>query len=227
MTNSSPRLPLFSRIRQWFVKTPDRALDQAYEAALRIRQLEDSYFEGNPITPDGGYSPSAYRLLEKDLKKYLSIVRRRMAEFRASSTTLPVADAPQLSIPLPDDIPLNEINGPAVLLRKLQLVDDVLDSYPSAAGLTLNRTKRQAGRQAERQAGQPSVKAASSSLAAQSNGKASLALPSEDNPNQALSTRSSVLPRSILRTVDRIKQDLDPDAKVANHIYFRDRKSVV
>ena len=35
----------------------------------------------------------------------------------------------------------------------------------------------------------------------------------EDNPADALSDRVSVLPRSILRTVDRIRQDLDPKAE--------------
>ena len=37
----------------------------------------------------------------------------------------------------------------------------------------------------------------------------------EDNPADALSDRVSVLPRSILRTVDRIRQDLDPKAEAA------------
>ncbi|MEO1386874.1 MAG: proton extrusion protein PcxA [Cyanobacteria bacterium J06634_6] len=216
MTNSSPRFTLFSRIRQWFVRTPNRALDQAYEAALKIRQLEDSYFEGNPISSESGYSPSAYQLLEKDLKKYLSIVRRRMAEFRASNSTLPVADAPQLSVPLPDDVPLNEINGPAILLRKLQLIDDVLSSYPSSR-LKFNAP----GRQSRRQSAQ-----ASNAIAAQSAGNSlALSTSSEDTSNEALSRSSSVLPRSILRTVDRIKQDLDPDAEVDVVRNFRSSKT--
>ena len=70
MTNSSQRLNLFSQLRQWFTKTPDRALDQAYEAALKIRQLEDNHFDGNPVSNrSGNYSRSSYQLLQKDLKK--------------------------------------------------------------------------------------------------------------------------------------------------------------
>ncbi|MGC1218543.1 MAG: proton extrusion protein PcxA [Phormidesmis sp.] len=215
MTNSSQRLGPFSRIRQWFAKMPERALDQAYEAALKIRQLEDSYFEGNPITESGGYSPSAYRLLQKDLKKYLSVIRRRMAEFRASSNTLPMSDSPQLSTPLPDDVPLNQLNGPAIFLRKLQLVDDVLASYQQVSTLALKQP-----RQAQ-------------SIGSQINGRSALSvneesrsLPSgDDTPNQALSSRSSFLPRSILRTVDRIKQDLDPDAEVEVVRNFRSSKT--
>ena len=194
------------------MKTPDRALDQAYEAALKIRKLEDSYFEGKPISPDSGYSPSAYRLLEKDLKKCLSIIRRRMSEFKASNSTLLAADTPQLSVPLPDDVPLNEINGPAIFLRKLQLIDDVLASYPSS-GLRLTADKRQ------------SVNSPSTALRPQSmDGVPALPVPDE-TPNEALSRSSSVLPRSILRTVDRIKQDLDPDAEVDVVRNFRSSKT--
>lgn len=106
MTNSPQRLGLFDRIRQWLSATPERALDQAYEAALRIRQIEDTYFDGNPISENyGAYSRTSYRLLQKDRKKYLAIIRRRMAEFRTSNTALQVANADQINTPLPDDAP--------------------------------------------------------------------------------------------------------------------------
>lgn len=211
MTNSSQRLGLFGRLRQWFSQMPDRALDQAYEAALKIRQLEDSYFDGNTISEaNGRYSRSAYRLLQKDLKKYLAIIKRRMVEFRASRNTLPVADSPQLSDPLPDDVPLDQINGPAIFLRKLQLIDDILERYaqPSDAAPTQL---------------QPS---SSNALAALSPTERPPSALTDDNAtNQALSSRSSVLPRSILRTVDRIKQDLDPDAEVEVVRSFRNSKT--
>ena len=211
MTNSSQRLGLFGRLRQWFSQMPDRALDQAYEAALKIRQLEDSYFDGNTISEaNGRYSRSAYRLLQKDLKKYLAIINRRMVEFRASRNTLPVADSPQLSDPLPDDVPLDQINGPAIFLRKLQLIDDILERYaqPSDAASTQL---------------QPS---SSNALAALSPTERPPSALTDDNAtNQALSSRSSVLPRSILRTVDRIKQDLDPDAEVEVVRSFRNSKT--
>lgn len=220
MTNSSQRPGLFSKIRQWFDQTPDRALDQAYEAALKIRQLEDNYFEGETITPSSGYSPSAYQLLAKDLKKYLSIINRRMAEFRASSNTLPTPDAPQLSSPLPDDVPLNQINGPAVFLRKLQLIDDILSRYPQKSVLPLKSATGSVSRS-------PNNSTPNSSTSALSINDPSAARSSspEDTPNQALSSRSSVLPRSILRTVDRIKQDLDPDAEVDVVRNFRSSKT--
>jgi hypothetical protein len=210
MTNSSQRLGLFSQFRQWFSKTPDRALDQAYEAALKIRQIEDNHFNGNPICErNGDYSRSAYRLLQKDLKRYLTLTRRRMAEFRASSSVLQISSLAESTAPLPDDVPLDQINGPAIFFKKLTLIDEVLERYRSPSLFD------------------PAVFAVNQ---LQTRPPASLStLQSEvstiDTPNEALTSRSSVLPRSILRTVDRIKQDLDPDAEVEVVRNFRNSKT--
>ncbi len=206
MTNSSQRFWLFGSLWQWFAKTPARALDQAYEAALKIRQIETNHFGGNPISENyGDYSRSSYRLLQRDLKKYLSIVKRRMAEFRASSSVFQVPSVGQLTTPLIDDVPLDQINGPAVFFSKLKLVDETLERYQPPSVFALSQLQ---------------TRSAKSLPAIQSD----TAQP-EDNPNEALSSRNSVLPRSILRTVDRIKQDLDPDAEVEVVRNFRSSKA--
>ncbi|MGB3294082.1 MAG: proton extrusion protein PcxA [Phormidesmis sp.] len=219
MTNSSQRLGLFSKLRQWFSKTPDRALDQAYEAALRIRQLEDNHFDGNPISESyGSYSRSSYRLLQKDLKKYLSIIKRRMAEFRASSSVYQVSSMSSLTGPLtdrlPEDLPLDQINGPAVFFSKLRLIDEILERYgkPSVFALNQIQTRSPGSLPGQSNSAPPVIPPGSRN-------------PNETNSNEALSSGSSVLPRSILRTVDRIKQDLDPDAEVEVVRNFRSSKT--
>lgn len=37
---------------QWFLETPERALEQAYKAALLIKAIEDKHFDGNKISAD-------------------------------------------------------------------------------------------------------------------------------------------------------------------------------
>ncbi|MEO1621368.1 MAG: proton extrusion protein PcxA [Cyanobacteria bacterium J06632_3] len=214
MTNFSQRTGLFGRLRQWFSSTPERALDQAYEAALKIRQIEDNYFDGNPISEDyGSYSRSSYRLLQKDRKKNLAIIRRRMAEFKASSSTVQLSSADQINAPLPADAPLDQLNGPAIFFSKLQLIDDILERYRQPPPSALNQLSASTGN------------TQTSALSALPTSNASEDLSDIDNPNEALSSRSSVLPRSILRTVDRIKQDLDPDAELEVVRNFRSSKT--
>lgn len=212
MTNSPQRLGLFGKIRQWFSRTPERALDQAYEAALKIRQIEDNHFDGNPISESyGQYSRSSYRLFQKDLKKYLSIINRRMAEFRTSSSMYPVSEMGDRTAPLPEDVPLDQINGPAIFFSKLQLVDDTLERYQRSSALATFGNALSPG-------SSPSSLTASSSELPPDNAN-------DDSSNEALTSRSGVLPRSILRTVDRIKKDLDPDAEVEVVRSFRNSKT--
>ena len=184
MTNSPQRFGLFDRVRQWFSKTPERALDQAYEAALKICQIEDNYFDGNPIDANyGSYSRSAQRLLNKDRRKYLSIIKRRMAEFKASSNALPVARlGGQIDTPLPADAPLDQLNGSAIFFSKLQLIDAVLDRYRLASAFSFNPSNQLRTDQSGALSALPPSNASD--------------IPGEDNANQALSSRSSVLPRS-------------------------------
>ncbi|EDX83633.1 CemA protein [Synechococcus sp. PCC 7335] len=223
MTNSSQQLGIVGRLRQWFFGTPDRSLDQAYEAALKIRQIEENYFGGNPITPENGiYSASSYRILQKDRRRYLSIVRRRMAEFRTSSDALQLSSISRRAVSLPDDLPLDQINGPAVFFKKLQLIDEVLERYEQASVLSLTQLQATAASPLSPRSSQRGSDQLSSGL---SNQKKGSSVSTDETQNEALSRSSSVLPRSILRTVDRIKQDLDPDAEVEVVRNFRSSKA--
>lgn len=212
MTNSYQGFRTFERLKQWLFKPPQQSLDEAYEAALKIRQLENTHFNGNPVTDNyGDLSRSSYQLLKRDLTKYLRIIDRRMTALKADGSIFENTQFSQRRTPLPEDVPLNQIDGPAIFLKKLQFIDEIIDRYSSSSAVTsstLAATKLKT---------MPSVGA--SPLYSQEISR------KEDNPNEALSSRSSVLPRSILRTVDRIKQDLDPDAEVEVVRNFRSSKA--
>jgi hypothetical protein len=61
---------------QWFSDTPERALDQAYKAALMIKAIEDEHFNGKKISANSSdYTDSVISYFEADLKKYLKIVK--------------------------------------------------------------------------------------------------------------------------------------------------------
>jgi hypothetical protein len=194
---------VFRNVRQWFTQTPERALEQAYEAALNIKKIEDDYFDGNPINPDyGGYGESAYAYFQSEVEKSITLIKRQMSVFRASSTLFSLADS-QSSQTAPgdgEDDTLDLIDKPAIIFKKLRFIDSILDRYTIL----------------------PPLSASSTSNIIESNVIANtLAKPqtasstnASDDKRAGLADRSSVLPRSILRTVDRVKQDLDPKAEV-------------
>ena len=72
-------------VNQWFSKTPERSLEQAYQAALKIKSIEDEYFKGNKIATDSAsYSDYLLSFVRIDFEKELSVAKFKLAEFKAS-----------------------------------------------------------------------------------------------------------------------------------------------
>lgn len=226
-------------IYQWYLRTPERALDKAYSAAQKIRELEVKYFEGNAID----LQAAQYRSLEKKefnklLKKNLNIIQERLTEFNASRAMLEFLNQPTTSA-----IQVNSADGEQYqyypdaqsqfneILAKLKFVDEVINKYkrpsvsiapsPSASALT-------GGQISPGNAGQNS--GSPSQLRSAFEGTRS---PQERPKNTPYNRRkddkmleqSSILPRSILRTLDRVKQELDPKAEEEFVEKFRSRQN--
>lgn len=236
------QLPGFLRnAQQWFMGTPERALDQAYEAAQMIVAIEREYFDGNPISPRyGNYGDSAMTYFQGELKKYLNLIRVRMGEFRLSSSVMRVSDPRIMEVQLPpanaEDLEISVIDKPALFFRKLRFVDDVLARYaqldaPNERVITLSDAPNGNLEQAP---ATRVLRARSDTARASQNGTEPLVPTNRASKNgdvqddarkDALSDRVSVLPRSILRTVDRIRQDLDPKAEQQVVKNFRSSKA--
>jgi hypothetical protein len=217
--------PFLRKAQQWFLKTPERALDQAYEAAKMIEAIENEHFDGNPISPSyGNYGKSSMTYFLGELQKYLNLINVRMTEFRASSAVVRVSDPKIMEIQV-DDRPdqnytLNVIDKPAIFFRKLQFVDEVRNRYKPVEApppSTVVMVKDPATARPRSALPPPPLLNGQERNGAPPSAIAPLAQSQEIDENgqrsTGLSDRASVLPRSILRTVDRIRQDLDPNAE--------------
>jgi hypothetical protein len=225
----------FRSAQRWLLRTPDRALNQAYEAAQMIVAIEREYFGGNPIASRyGSYGDSAMEYFQSELQKYLNLIRVRMAEFRASRSIVRVTDSRVMEVQVPttdtDELAVNVIDQQALFFRKLRLIDAVqaryanLDTPPERVITVTNgandglpppsttpvlRSRADQARARNSQAGALAVDPANV----------------DGNRTEGLSERVNVLPRSILRTVDRIRMDLDPNAEQEVVKEFRASKS--
>ncbi len=237
--------PIFSTLRgafrsasQWFQGTPERALDDAYEAAMRIKVIEDNYFGGGRITADyGTYGSSTHAYFQSELRKHLNTARTRLAVFQTSNTVLRATPRSvtevALESPTDETYNVNIIDKPALIFRKLTAIDEVLARYGASSrspssGLVVvpgattpdSNTNRKTGNalrggKAERPNTQQSI--------------------SKFRPDDAMdgiesfADRTGVLPRSILRTAERIKRDLDPSSEqevMDNYRMSRARTSI-
>jgi hypothetical protein len=209
--------------QQWFFRTPERALNQAYEAAQMIEAIEREYFGGNPISSRyGSYGESAMTYFQGELKKYLNLIKVRMAEFRASRTVIRVSDSRIMEVDLPasaaDELAINVVDRQAVFFRKLRFIDQVLARYNTleAPGQRVITLTENANGNLQAAQANPVLRAKADQARGGGNGAIATSTAAADptgNRAEALSDRVNVLPRSILRTVDRIRQDLDPNAE--------------
>ena len=226
---------LFRTANRWFSDTPERALDQAYKAALMIKAIEDEHFNGKKISAESAdYGDSVISYFESELKKYLNIVKFRLAEFRGSRSIFSNSEQKMLNTNRTEVInnssqyypsELNEKQS--IIFEKLNFIDDIVGKYrekrtpiPSASLIPISQTKI--------------------NQVIQSN---SNQLVTDQTPNQpkslqkemvtqrgvvtnveTVSDKTGVLPRSILRTFNRIQSELDPKAEEEVVKNFRNSK---
>ena len=215
-----------NRAERWYLETPDRALDHAYDAALKIKAIEDEHFDSKKIAPESTkISPNVFAFFEADLNKYLKIVRLGLSEFKLSRSTL------NLTNPALSDRPLKTIEAPefsssrlvstardkpAIMIEKLRFIDDVLTRYHTENLLTLSSTALvpiQDNTNGAVRVDTDQIDAVSYS-------------PSPDRAAdfETVSDKTGLLPRSILGTLNRLKRDLDPKSEQEVVQTFRSSK---
>jgi hypothetical protein len=208
--------------RQWYRETPERALEQAYEAALAIKAIEDEHFGSQPIgdrTADYGQSTLSY--FKSDLQKYLKVIQTRMVEFNASRSFL---ELPQRVTAQPKGVlgdrhqqglSIDAKDRASLILEKLEFIDAVIARYinrkltaivPIDRGTTVTINSKTGSPQPSPNNGSPNSNR------------------SEADGVDTYIDEVSLLPRSLLGTLNRITKELDPSAEKEVVKNFRNSK---
>jgi CemA family len=218
--------PLYN-LHRWYCKTPERALDAAYLAAQQIEQIEQRYFDGQPIPMRSAqYTSLELGQFRAEVDRLLNNIRGRLAEFNASRSTLNFLNERSLpAIPLeasdasgyeysPDDRYTPDYDF-AEILDRLRFIDAVLKRYRDL-DRPITITTNSISTTAFASLDSPNEIRASESFNRRPDGGKEM---------ESLSGSASLLPRSILRTLDRIRRELDPEAEEDVVAKFRDSKS--
>jgi hypothetical protein len=161
---------------QYFLKTSERSLDQAYQAVLKIKAIEDEYFDGNKIsTQSTNHTASVISCLQADVDKKLGVAKLRVLEFKTSTFVF-------------GDLNPNH-------LAKLKLVDEVLDRYKNLAEDYTSQALVPVSETVKNNSREGNV---------QSNSTI------DTIPVQSINDQIGVVPRSIGRTINKIKNDFNP-----------------
>ncbi|NMG07146.1 proton extrusion protein PcxA [Brasilonema sp. UFV-L1] len=199
---------------QWYLRTPERSLDKAYNAALHIKAIEDEHFNGNKIDLQSNqYSYSVIDYFESDLKKQLKIIRMRLTEFKASRFFLSESNqktAKELGIELPH---------PSLILEKLKSIDDITTKYTRTDELysqkSIDRDQNSLTK----------VQPPTNELKQQNFSTQKF----DNKADQSKTNTTGLLPRSIFNTFTRLQVELDPNAEqnVVRNFRTTQRRTII
>jgi CemA family len=230
---------------QWYRKTPERALNEAYEAAQAIKRLEDQYSGGATIDlyAQGEGAISAY--LQTQMSRHLKTIRMRLTEYRFCSPVVEAELPPSGSsgnrskasqdpsrqrkvaaaveethsltteYTLSDD-PFIAVSASTVdlsqeILGKLQFIDSVLTRYepwrlpPQSAMSSSGADLPKSDFTVNGQSLSPSLQPGQGSFYNFSSDT------SGDRQPTSKATGGRFIPRSIFKTVDRFRREIDPN----------------
>ncbi|RCJ22369.1 proton extrusion protein PcxA [Nostoc sp. ATCC 43529] len=185
---------------RWYLQTPERSLYEAYDAALKIKEIEDKHFNGNKIDPGSAmYSNSVMDYFESDLNKLLKTAKMRLTEFRVSRWFLNEENqkaADKAGI---------EFLSPSFVLERLNFIDGVISKYttipePIASQVVLVKPPT------------PPVDSAITPALPPKIPTKDVENKSDKKPKGKTDTMG-VLPRSILSTISRLQVELDPNSE--------------
>jgi len=209
---------------QWYRETPDRALEQAYDAALAIKAIEDEHFGGQKISArSGDYGHSTLSYFKSELQKYLKVIQTRMVEFNASRSFLELPDrvgakpkAGHSADRHQHGLHLDNKERASLIFEKLEFIDGVIDKY-------INNSISTAIVPVVSSVNQP-VKSPNSTSQPDANKGSANSIKIHDGEVDIYSEEVNLLPRSLLGTLNRITKELDPEAEKEVVKNFRNSK---
>ena len=195
---------LIKKTSNWLTATPQRSLDTAYKAALKIKAIEDNHFGGQKVgTENADYGDSVIACFETEVNGHLQKINMALGVFKTSRLFLNISNVKDPSQDITNDKELqNNATKVAIIFDKLDFIDQVTSHYQSRATHTIDNASlilpEQSLNGQERQQLENEQKLHNSTVQ------------SHDNPLASASQKTGVLPRSFINTLNRIKQEIDP-----------------
>jgi len=175
---------LWQQTFQRLTGTPQDCLDQAFRSAVKIKEIEDQYFQGQPVAAaQTDYGAGVVTYFTTEVNRYLQNIDKQLANYNKNSTFGGFKKGKNTAL---------NSSEKNYALDKLNFIERVVQRYPNRemtnqelVGSPLSRPARQENRRHIRH---------------------EEALHKIDTASR----KTGVLPRSFLRTINRLKQDMDP-----------------
>jgi hypothetical protein len=231
------KIPMLIRnAQQWVFETPERALEQAYQAVLKIKAIEDEHFNGQKVASEASeYGDSVIAYFQGEVRRYLKITKARLIEFKTSRLFLNLSEGTASNIKTSNpDSSLNHSGKAILIIDKLNFIDQVIakyeQNYEKNGGIADFFFNSLSENQGNTNSAIVASRSQSEVRRPPKNQDKHLAPDStKDNNNsssQTISDKTGVLPRSFLSTLKRLKEDMDPESvETEEQVLKRYRKS--
>ncbi|MBF2055745.1 MAG: proton extrusion protein PcxA [Cyanobacterium sp. T60_A2020_053] len=179
---------MFNQILRYAKRSLNRsaegALDSAYQSALKIKNIENEHFEGKKIIFDNGnYSERVFDYFQSELASNLKNIDVKLTQFKTSRYFQNFFNQNRSDAAEYEQ---------SIVLEKLNFIDNISNKYSQPSEIQLK-------------------KVSNLSFADQKSG-AKISL-EEAERMETVSDKTSVLPRSLLRTLNKIKREINPESK--------------
>ncbi|BAQ60851.1 membrane protein PxcA [Geminocystis sp. NIES-3708] len=202
--------------KRWIGNNSQNALEEAYQRALAIKKIESEHFAGQKIDLNNcNYGDKVFAYFEGELRSNLRIIDVKINQFKASKSVHNFFENNHKQ----GYDPIDNSYTQELILERLNFIDQVINKYNNynTSLKTVEITKENIADNG--QSLSKENKLSKSSIINNS----STNIPSS---NEKISGKTSVLPRSFLRTLDRIKQEIDPKAvETEQNVINKFRKS--
>ncbi|MBD2136204.1 proton extrusion protein PcxA [Anabaena sp. FACHB-1237] len=188
--------PFLLSAYRWYLLTPERALIEAYQAAIKIKEIEDQHFNGNKIDSQStNYSPSVLEYFQGDLRTLLKTIEMRLTEFKASRW---FANESKQKAAIKANITYSSAE---IILEKLQFIDEITAKY----------TNKYIGQNEQNVNSQVVIIPKDFIENTQTTRKKTIT--NSPNKPKGKADSTGILPRSILSTISRLQVELDPESE--------------
>jgi hypothetical protein len=200
----------FDRLKEQFLGNPEQYLEQAYQAALTIRSIEDRYYEGERIPLESAdLSTCMPTSLKAEVEQNLDILKRKAKEFNNSSSGVGKLGANHLD--------------KLIVIEGIQAKYTIEPNYPSSS-LTQTSTATTSPTSVKKSPYPSPINIVDvTSLATQIPPQSRSHTNKSDRHTQEsdfqaddesfVKNKKGLLPRSIGRTFNRIAEELNPESE--------------
>ncbi|MBE9222910.1 proton extrusion protein PcxA [Cyanobacterium stanieri LEGE 03274] len=195
---------IFRYTKRSLARSAENSLESAYQAALTIKNIEIEHFQGKKISSQNKtHSERVFDYFQGELHSNLRAIDLKLSQFKTSQyfNNLVSSNSKQNHLHENNYITLSQ----SLIIEKLNFIDQIVSKYKQESDINAQKVSNLV-----KETKNPIIDIAAG----------------EDKKLETVSDKTSVLPRSFLRTLGKIKDEINPDSKdTEEELIIRFRRS--